>query len=262
MNTRPLTDDEQAAIIENIVPINDWKIIGPFCVDGRDGAVEFAAEEAKDHLFVQALGGSLLIAVIAYLAASDRDFDAVLTETLTELSAAGYGVGVHRGSHAHDDASDCGFADNLQKIIGRLADERAEIAGLIDAAAPGVRSAEVWDDVINKAEVRSKLTLPTGENMISDAHSNGANLQTLDGDHAEVAAVVNLADGTTLNTGRLVSQGLQSFNLDLWYVLEQARTLGLDETFVMHAALGLYVATEMVLVEDKKQIRLPILIHS
>ncbi len=260
MDVRPLSAEEKSAIYENFVTIADWKQIGPFCVDGRDGAVKFVANESNDHIFVQALGGSLLIAVIQYLK-QGGDFESVQKSVLATFREAGFGCGVHRGSHASSDASDCGFADNLQKIITRLVSDKDTIAQLIDEAAPGVRNEEIWQQVLSDASARKDTQLPTGEDMVSKGHAQGANLQTLDGEHAEVAAVVNLAEGSTLNTGAMVEQNMQAFNLDLWYVLKQAEVVGLDAPYVLHAALGLYVATEMVLVEDKKQIRLPILIN-
>ena len=260
MQLRELSDHEEQAIQQSFVEVNDWKTIGPFCVDGRDGAVEFASEEANGHVFVQALGGSLLAAVIQYIS-NDNSYEEALEQCAQKLSDNGFGTGVHRGSHSAGDASDCGFADNLQKILQRLSTQSQQIADLIDQAAPGVRDEGLWNKLISDVEANMDTPLASGESVVARSHEKGANLQTLDGDHAEVAAVVNLSQGTTLNTRGLVESGLQAFNLDLWYVQEQARVLGIDVSYATHAALGLYVATEMVLVEDKKQIRLPILIN-
>lgn len=261
MDTRSLSVAEKTTLLTNFQAITDWKEIGPFCVDGRDGEVEFSDAAAENHLFVQALGGTLLIAVIHYIR-DGGNFAEVLGKDIKALQAAGFGCGVHRGSHAHEDVSDCGFADNLQRIITRFVEKQTDIAQLIDAAATGVRNEMLWASVVSDARERSSQSVPSGETMIASCKENGANLQTLVADHAEIAAIVNLSPNTTFNTQRVVEAGLQAFNLDLWYVLEQAKILELDTDYVTHAALGLYVATEMVLVEDKKQIRLPILIHS
>jgi len=223
---------------------------------------------AKKHLFVQALGGSLLIGVIGFIASDLRQpFNEFTKNTINQLRESGFGSGVHRGSHCNHEASDCGFADNLPHIIQRLSDKQEEIKEIINSAAPGLindNNQSVWDKLVMQAATASSQGQFTdGETLVAGVlESCSSNLQTLEGDHAELSAVVNIKEGTTLNTGSLVASGKQSFNLDLWYVLKQADELKMDIEFVKLAALGLYVATEMVLVEDKKQIRLPILVHA
>jgi hypothetical protein len=85
-------------------------------------------------------------------------------------------------------------------------------------------------------------------------------LQTLDGGHQETAAVVNLVPGSTLDVDR--NQSHQAFNLDLWLVEEIGQKFGWDNNLTSALSLGLYVATEMVLVEAKGKPRLPILVRS
>lgn len=269
MQTQEINQAQREEILNQFETINDWKEVGPFCVDGRDGPCELAeGTQAKKHLYVQALGGSLLIAVIGFIKSDhSQPFNDFATSTINRLRNTGFGSGVHRGSHCSDEASDCGFADNLQRIIQRLVDNQEDIKDLINSAAPGLindQNQSVWNSIITQsASAAGSGDFTNGETLVADVlNTCSSNLQTLEGDHAELAAVVNLKEGTTLNTGRLVQSGKQSFNLDLWYVLKQAEQIQLDAEFVKLAALGLYVATGMVLVEDKKQIRLPILIHS
>lgn len=71
--------------------------------------------------------------------------------------------------------------------------------------------------------------------------------------------MVNLKEGTTLDVDK--NQDHQVFNLDLWYVLEVAKKLGIDLEKAKLLSLGLYVATEMVLVEEKGKSRLSILVY-
>lgn len=247
-------------------PVTDWKQAGPFCVDGRTGAVT-AGQPRDDGLYVQAIGGSLLFAVLVHLLEKrSGDFNVTWEEVRSKLTEAGYSVGVHRGSHRSETGSDCGFADNLPKIVARLESAQSEIKGIIESAtAPFTdEQAGIWQEITGQAKTLDELSgFVSGEKLIADAESTGGSVQTLDGDHAEVAAAVNLAEGTTLDTAGLVADGLQSFNLDLWYVLKVAEEVfGLNKDQAMLAALGLYVATEMVLVEDKKNYRLPVIIHS
>lgn len=269
MQTQEIDQVQIDEIISHFEPIDDWKEIGPFCVDGRDGPCDMAGgKDAKRHLYVQTLGGSLLIGVIGFIESDlSKPFNDFTKTTINQLRELGFGSGVHRGSHCSHEASDCGFADNLPRIIQRLSDKHEEIKGIINSAAPGLindNNQSVWDKLVAKAATASSQGLFTnGETLVADVLTGcSSNLQTLEGDHAELSAVVNLKEGTTLNTGNLVASGKQSFNLDLWYVLKQADALNMDAEYVNLAALGLYVSTEMVLVEDKKHIRLPILVHA
>ena len=269
MQTQEINQAQIDEIISHFEPIDDWKEIGPFCVDGRDGPCEMSGgKDANKHLYVQTLGGSLLIGVIAFIESDySTPFNDFTQAIINRLGEAGYGSGVHRGSHCSHEASDCGFADNLPFIIKRLADKANEIKEIINSVAPGMineTNQSQWDQLVAQASTASSQgQFTNGEALVSGVlEACSSNLQTLEGDHAELSAVVNLKEGTTLNTGSLVAKGKQSFNLDLWYVLNQAAELNMDAGYVTLAALGLYVATEMVLVEDKKQIRLPILVHA
>lgn len=260
MKLQAISKEAEQTLLESFMPVSDWKEIGPFCVDGRDGDVAWATKPANEHLYVQALGGSMLIAVIRFLQAGTSYSD-ILHDTINELQAHNFGCGVHRGSHCDGQKSDCGFADNLQLIINRLATQHNTIRQSIESAAPGVINDEVWDQIVSDAHDVSTKDIDGGERLIASCENDKANVQTLQGEHAEIAAIVNLTHGTTFNTGKLAAQDMQAFNLDLWYVLEQSKLFGLEDTYTTLAALGLYVATEMVLVEDKKQVRLPIIVR-
>ncbi len=269
MQTREIDQTQIDEIISHFETIDDWKEIGPFCVDGRDGPCDMSeGKEANKHLYVQTLGGSILIGVIGFLESDhSQPFNEFTQTTINQLGESGFGSGVHRGSHCSHEASDCGFADNLPHIIQRLSDKADEIKEIINSAAPGLindNNQPVWDKLAAQAATAATQGLFTnGETLVSGVlEACSSSLQTLEGDHAELSAVVNLKEGTTLNTGSLVAKGKQSFNLDLWYVLKQADELKMDAEYVTLAALGLYVATEMVLVEDKKNIRLPVLVHA
>lgn len=87
-------------IISHFEPIDDWKEIGPFCVDGRDGPCDMSGgKNAKKHLFVQALGRSLLIGVIGFIASDHaKPFNEFTKNTINQLSESKFGSGVHRGN--------------------------------------------------------------------------------------------------------------------------------------------------------------------
>lgn len=267
---RQITGSEKHAIFAHYTDVNDWKNAGPFCVDGRYGVLSssFNSVLSTKHLFTQALGGSLLFVVLTYIIDHrSGSLEDVLDEVIADIHEQGFSCGVHRGSHAHGDRSDCGFADNLPMIIERLVQKKDEIASLITSVAPGLISKEnqaIWDELMRRCSVLDENTLKfeSGEALIArSVTKHEAQIQTLKGDHAEIAAIVNLKDGTTLDTSGLVQDGAQAFNLDLWYVLRVTSAIGLDPEKVKLLSLGLYIATEMVLVEEKHGYRLPVLLH-
>lgn len=270
INVRPITDEEKETILSRFVsiPREAAKLRPRFCVDGRTGK-RFTSngQELPNEPYLQNLGGD--IGMVTYrwlLSGGQADFIETEEETFNDLGEAGYPVsGAHDGGHAHDEASDCGFADNNRRIIETLFNRTEEIWQLIEEAASGfpqvTLSKERFLAVVGQVRGANLDLLPSGKAMVDKAASMPqAAIQHLEADHKEIAAVVNLKPETTLNTDANQDNN-QAFNLDLWFILEQAKALGLDQEEVMYLALGLYVATEMILVEAKRGIRLPILIN-
>jgi len=246
---------EISAMLNNFVEVLSPKSLSQFCVDGR--------KSGKPGLYLQALGGSYHLVTLNWLLTSGKasEYKDVQQETFSVLRKKGYRLGVHQGHHAEGEESDCGFADNNGKIIKTLAERADEIWGLITQAEPIlIRETSTWKEVkklVSKAEIEQ---IPSGKDLITQAVSGyQADLQTLEGDHKEIAAVVNLRKNTTLNVDK--NQETQAFNLDLWHVIDQVKDLGLNEKKSSLLSLGLYVATEMVLVENKNKPRLPIIIR-
>ena len=242
-------------ILNNFVEVANPKSLPLFCVDGRKGN--------KPGLYLQALGGSYHLITLNWLLTSGKtiEYQEIQQETFSTLRKKGYLLGVHQGHHAEGEKSDCGFADNNVKIIKTLSEKSDEIWGLITQAEPSLISeSSTWEEVkrlVSKAEIEQ---IPSGKDLITQAVDGyQADLQTLEGDHQEIAAVVNLKKNTTLDVDK--NQKTQAFNLDLWYVMDQAKDIGLDETKSLLLSLGLYVATEMVLVEEKGKPRLPIVVR-
>ncbi|MDX1766216.1 MAG: cadmium-containing carbonic anhydrase, partial [Candidatus Saccharimonadales bacterium] len=229
MEEKHIDLDIRTQILGKYVPFREWFKAAPVCVDGRHGP---AQPQPVTPIYPQALGGSLLSGVIrAMNQRSDQPQEEILT-TINQLRDKGFPAGVHRGSHRTDTASDCGFADNLGKILKRLNEKSEEIKDIISRAAPDVMEAEVWAQVVSDADGLAGKVDFTGETLIAAvAEKCQAQVQTLEGDHAEVAAIVNLMPETTLDTGALVAANRQVFNLDLWYVLEQTNSLGLDSSY-------------------------------
>ncbi|MCX7880988.1 MAG: cadmium-containing carbonic anhydrase [Patescibacteria group bacterium] len=226
-----------------------------FCVDGRAGKVNGEIYGP----YPQMLGASLMPAVLEWLISKpEEDFSKVIEDVFNRLKEFGYSLGVHTSTHAIEGRSDCGFADNLKTILSTFREKTEEIKGVLTKVDVNF-SDEIWQkirEILGKVNLKS---LPTGKELIGQAESLGAVKQVLEGEHQEVVAVVNLASGKTLDVDK--NQEHQAFNLDLWLVREMADKFGWDQNLTDALSLGLYVATEMVLVEGKGKSRLPILIN-
>lgn len=245
---------EISAMLNNFVGIINPKSLSQFCVDGRNSG--------KQGLYLQALGGSYHLITLNWLLTSGKasEYNEVQQETLSQLRNKGYRLSVHKGHHAEGEKSDCGFADNNGKIIKTLSKKADDIWKLIIQADPTlVSELPTWNEIktlVSRADVDH---IPSGNDLINQATDGyQADLQTLEGEHKEIAAVINFKRDTTLDVDK--NQGTQAFNLDLWYVMDQVKDLGLNEKKSLLLSLGLYVATEIVLVEDKGKTRLPIIV--
>jgi len=226
----------------------------PFCVDGRAGEVN----NKKIGPYPQMLGGSLMPAVLEWMINKPGDnLEEVLTKVFGKLKKEGYPLGVHTSTHAHEGKSDCGFADNLGNILTTFKNRFNEIKGIIGQVGVNF-SDEVWQQIEDRLQQIDSNRLSTGEQLVKQAEDLKAVKQVLVGEHGEVAAIVNLVPQTTLDTDN--NQSHQAFNLDLWLVNEIAKKFGWKEDLSQALSLGLYLATEMVLVEEKGKPRLPILV--
>lgn len=230
----------------------------PRCVDGRKLITPIV-------LGPQMLGGSLHIVILRAIFENKVMNSQFILETFERLKQAGFAIGVHRGPHqnAAENMSDCGFADKLPLILEKALREQSEIIGRITQI------------VQNNQQIRAQLdnayhTLHTfalnnvqiyGEYVIMTAQSVNGQIVELEGDHKEQVVYVNLKSDITLSTNEMNDQNLQAFNLDLWAVIEQAKVFFINRETILPLSFILYMATEMVLVEDKGKPALGILVH-
>lgn len=238
----------------NFVKVNQFEKVS-FCVDGRAGTVD--GEVYGEY--PQMLGGSLMPVVLEWLINRPNDnLESVLFDVFGKLKEFRYQLGVHTSTHAHEGKSDCGFADNLGNILRVFKEKFEEIKGTINSVGVHFND-QTWEKIKENLEKVDLEKLPKGESLINKAEEQGAVKQVLDGEHKEMAAIVNLKEGITLDVDN--NQDHQAFNLDLWLVREIASKMGWKRDLTDALSLGLYVATEMVLVEGKGKPRLPILIN-
>lgn len=246
-----------------------------FCVDGRKGLRTLKSKDGKittlEEAYPQMLGGSLS-SVVAYYVLGEKNsvpvrkekgFIDIGTQVFNVLREKGFGLGLHGDKHAKEGhSSGCGFGDNLKKVIEHLRQNHTgeiwdilESSGLVTEA-----NKEKWDKVIKRLkEINVNNDIPEGYKIIGRLRQEeGVAYQVLEGGHGERAAIINYVDETTLDTDR--AQNPPAFNLDMWRVKAEAKALGIDVREAELLTLGLYIATEIALVEDKGKERLSILI--
>lgn len=249
----------------NITPFREIKITAqksPWCVDGRKSE---GSEKGP-----QMLGATLHPLVLKAIAGSSVFDSSFIAENVQVLKSAGFGIGVHRGSHKHGEKSDCGFSDNLKAVFEKVGIAREEIRAVLkkvyvdNADVLGEMSEEVFEKAFDAITAYSTENLKlTGEALIAEvAKIEDIQVIDLQGEHGEKAAFINLKKSTTYDTNNADKAGRQAFNLDLWAVNQQAEVLGVKKDFAAVASLILYVATEMVLVEDKGKARLDVVVHN
>ncbi|MDZ4228088.1 MAG: cadmium-containing carbonic anhydrase [Candidatus Levybacteria bacterium] len=232
---------------------NISKTEAPRCVDGRPAH--------KSEQGPQMLGGSLHPLVLESII-GNSDFDDISVRNgLQKLSEAGFSIGVHRGHHrdAEQGKSDCGFSDKLPEIINTAKNNRDEISKGLSGICTNSLSTS-YDLLSNYDTGKIKIK---GEPLISLSEANKATVEDLEGDHQEQVAFVNLKKNTTLDTQEVNKQGRQAFNLDLWAAVEQSAVLAnnVKPETLRDLSLILYMATEMVLVEQKGKSPVPVILH-
>lgn len=271
MTELPVTP-EQLELANNYKEMPNWKSTSPFCVDGRTDK-----DGSSDGLYPQALGGSLNAAVIDLFRLEiyqKGSFNESLGTSFAKLADNGFALGVHCDDHEHTEGgSGCGFADNLGTIINVLATHHEAIGEVLGYE----KDDQVWKRIKEKVEqVKATVEFPKGNKTINSARDfkggNSVSVQKLSGNHGEIVAFVNYQEAYTLDTKDTNKSGKQGFNLDMWYVQKMADALGVpaeESEFVEKLTLGLYLATEMVLVErvhepenSAPQKRLPIVIKN
>lgn len=215
------------------------------CVDGRGSD--------DSDMGPQELGGSIHMIFLLALFSYESFTRLFVRETCEVLINLGFPIGGHRDEHANaaENVSGCGFADKLVKIFKRVLSH----SELIISRIVEVLGEEHTDALRAVTEKLAKYNLEDikidGEDLILLLEQMGGQIPVVKGVHEEGLVFVNLVENTTFNTNEAVKKAQSAFNLDLWAVLAKAKLLKIDNNFAFYASLILYVATEMVLVEDK-----------
>lgn len=262
---RIIINEENGIMTVNFIPKSTtgnkrWR-----CVDGRP--------DPDSEQGPQALGGILHSIVLATIF-NDYDLNEkrVAADIFT-LQESGVKTGVHRGPNSNKIDSECGFADKLRDIIKTAVENRELITNRLIQVYVANRSifkdlklanfGELVDVAYEKISAFDPAKIKIkGNPLVSQIESLGAKTEVVQGHHQEELAFVNLKKDTTLDTIELNRKGQQAFNLDLLPTCDCARLLGIPQDFSIPASLILYIATEIVLVENKGKPALPVEIHS
>lgn len=269
---RQLTGEEKQTLLDN----NNYATVtltdAPGCVDGRKGRRHQCVQDPSSGqytVYPQLLGGSWNIAVVNWILNQlSEDFFVSSEKTWVRLSQKGFQIGIHCSNHMKQGINtDCGFGDNLASIIKTLKDNQENIWQALCRINPDFKTQEnLWQEIVKKLNKIDLEKIPSGVELRDFAlEKKDVCDQLLEGEHSEIAAIVNLNKGTSLDINKLLGQGLSAFNLDLWKLEEEAKAVGLTDKALEQAkllTLGLYIATEIVLVENKGKPSLEILIRN
>lgn len=197
------------------------------CIDGRPGAIGLASNAA---------GGSETLMVADDLT-SKRFADESSTtlahyrNVLDVLQSEGYPVGGHNDNHAHGEASGCGANDKLPLIYNFIARRGDELRALTESLGLTV-SDDLHEKLVGNAGARTEFS--AGAELLS-ALEEAAGPESIDNlvdGHNEVAAVINMRSGTTLDREALAREfgsEYQAFNVDAWSFAEAARAISLSQ---------------------------------
>ena len=228
-------------------------VIPAMCVDGR------LPENKQLELLPNSSGGTFTLVVAdALVHGHDGNAAGHAHDVYAQLAGKGYKIGGHDADHASGEGCGCGAEDNLQAILGFIADENnaSAIRRFIESLGEHV-DAGVHEELVAQAQslLQSGYTDATGKNLrqaFVDTAGEGS-VVTLSGPHNEVALVVNTRAHETydrIDARNEFGDAYQAFNVDVEAVREGTKIMSEtdDDATKMHiAALYYNVAVAAVL---------------
>lgn len=221
------------------------------CIDGRN------CEQGLEG--PNSAGGTLSMLVADDLTSqrfiTTNEPIAVGMERLTkELDDQGQPIGVHTDENANGEKSGCGANDKLPEIYAMMVKKAEHIRELTEL----ILGMPVPDEIHDMITVRAteRVLFSPGSKVASAVTevAGEESVETLEGSHKEIVAVINLVEGTTLDRDGLhaVTGGkYQAFNVDAWAFERSARVVSVSEDDMIDAkviALTYYnLATALVL---------------
>ncbi len=224
---------------EHYVPATQ-NIIGA-CMDGRPGSTAEAVPNGA--------GGGLLYLVTDRLVRGNSDsINEANARVLGRIGQIPATVHVHRDDHTHGEDAGCAAADKVGAIFTIIAQHGEQLRSLATELGLGSDSSdEAHQQIIRHAADESKLVMASGNDLVAmvDAQlakntdntdePTGAHTDILQGNHHEVAVVMNQRTGTTLDRHALAREfdraheHHQAFNIDTWAFAPSAEALYPDD---------------------------------
>ena len=201
------------------------------CIDGRSASEADGSIEGPNSA-----GGTIGLLVADDLttrryASADGDMSSAMTRLVEDFQSRGLDVGVHADDHASGDGSGCGANDKLPVIYSAVLTQSADVRQLAESILGEIDDA-THDMIVNSAQER--LSFSSGKDMrdsvVSVAGESAS--ETLQGDHKEVVAIINLKPSTTLDRQALASDtdgNTQAFNVDAWAFEASVRAISSED---------------------------------
>lgn len=205
------------------------------CYDGRPN-------QGGNQLGAKAAGG--VNTVVAGLALSGKrnpgeSAPQHVARVAGELKARGKKVGGHIAAEIHGDAAvecGCGAADKEDAALVYIAAYRDNLRDFLNNLGIEV-SKDLSEEIGLQAQglVDEGYAAHQGRNVVEAIKAVGGedSIEVLEGDHKEVAAVLNLVAGTTLDKDKLrdiLGDDIQVFGVDVWAIKQNADELASDPT--------------------------------
>lgn len=210
-------------------------IIGA-CMDGRPGSTAEAVPNGAG-------GGLLYLVTDRLVCGNSDDIDEANARVLGQIGQIPATVHVHRDDHAHGEQAGCAAADKVGAIFTIIAQRGEQLRSLATELGLGSDSSdEAHQQIIRHATDESKLVMASGNKLVTmvdaqlakseSTEPTGAHTDILQGNHHEVAVVMNQRTKTTLDRQALArefDQQYQAFNIDTWAFAPSAEALYPDD---------------------------------
>ncbi len=199
------------------------------CGDGRGFARVFqgAKEKLKSLHRPKVFGGGVTMTVAAEIGlgnANGKTLRQTFSKGISTLRDKMIDFGAHTDTLAHGNNCGCGAIDKAPTILANTVKYREQIRGSIEAL--GVDTTGLDEVEANYADyASSELGEYGGSDVMKEIVDNGKIVKELHDDHKEVAVVLNLIEGYTVDQEKVRSATdgkAQVFAVDVWRVKQLA----------------------------------------
>jgi len=204
------------------------------CGDGREVANIYEGTKVRERSLHRAkiFGGGATMTVAALVGQGkkkDQDLQKLFSSAISDLAKHDLPFGAHTDDHAHGDNCGCGAIDKAPRIIENVGRYEKQISGaaeLILGDDDGVQ--EVIDNFKTYREAHDGQVY-RGSGVMEEIIEDGKIVKELAGAHQEVAIVLNMVPGYTID-----QQQIRTVTED------RAQVYGVDVPRLMTVAERLY----------------------